>query len=109
MLRVDDRGVGGSGGDYAGATYEEMAADVLAGVAHRGSLPEIDRSRSGVFGHSEGGHLAPLVAQRSGGAVAFVVLMAGPAVAGEEVLVRQTELQLQQRGAARADIDEQVA
>lgn len=108
VLRVDDRGVGGSAGDYAAATYPDLADDTLAGVAYLGSRPEIDRTRIGLFGHSEGGYLAPLAAQRGGGSVAFEILMAGPAVPGEEVLVRQNELLLAQAGASPADVAGQV-
>ncbi|WP_214406025.1 alpha/beta hydrolase family protein [Pseudonocardia lacus] len=109
VLRVDDRGVGGSGGDYAAGRYDDMAADVLAGVSYLAGRPEIDRARIGLFGHSEGGYLAPLAAQRSAGGVAFVVMMAGPAVTGEEILARQNELLLAQAGLPQAEIDAQLA
>lgn len=109
VLRTDDRGVGGSGGDYSRATYEELTADVLAGAAHLAERPEIDPARIGLLGHSEGGSLAPLAAREAAGKVAFVVLMAGPAVSGEDVLVRQNELLLAQAGSPPADIEAQVA
>ena len=109
VLRTDDRGVGGSGGDYSRATYEELAADVLAGVTYLAARPEVDPARIGLFGHSEGGYLAPLAARGAAGAVAFTVLMAGPAVSGEEVLVRQNELLLAQAGSAPEEVEAQVA
>lgn len=109
VLRVDDRGVGGSGGDYAAGRYDDMADDVLAGVSYLAGRPEIDPARIGLFGHSEGGYLAPLAAQRSAGGVAFVVMMAGPAVPGEDILVRQNEVLLAQAGTPQAEIDAQVA
>ncbi|MFB9386903.1 alpha/beta hydrolase family protein [Pseudonocardia petroleophila] len=109
VLRTDDRGVGGSGGDYSRATYEELTADVLAGAAHLASRPEIDPARIGLLGHSEGGSLAPLVAREAAGKVAFVVLMAGPAVSGEDVLVRQNERLLAQAGSPPAEVETQVA
>lgn len=109
VLRTDDRGVGGSGGDYSRATYEDLTADVLASVAHLASRPEIDPARIGLLGHSEGGSLAPLAAREAAGNVAFVVLMAGPAVSGEDVLVRQNELLLAQAGSPPAEVQAQVA
>lgn len=109
VLRTDDRGVGGSGGDYSRATYEELAADVLAGVAYLAARPEVDPARIGLFGHSEGGYLAPLAAREAAGAVAFTVLMAGPAVSGEETLVRQNELLLAQAGSPPQEVEAQVA
>lgn len=90
-LRVDDRGVGGSSGDLSRATYDDLTGDVLAGVASLRAHPAIDRERIGLFGHSEGGYLAPLAAARSDD-VAFVIMMAGPAVPGEAVLRLQNHL-----------------
>ena len=45
----------------------------------------------GLIGHSEGGIIAPLAAVRSAD-IAFIVLMAGTGVTGEEILYRQGEL-----------------
>jgi pimeloyl-ACP methyl ester carboxylesterase len=109
VLRVDDRGVGGSGGDYAAGRYDDMADDVLAGVSYLAGRPEVDPQRIGLFGHSEGGYLAPLAAQRAPGDVAFVIMMAGPAVTGEDILVAQNEALLAQAGVPQAEIDAQVA
>lgn len=107
-LRVDDRGVGGSSGDLSGATYDDLTDDVLAGVAFLKAHPAIDPERIGLFGHSEGGYLAPLAAGRSDD-VAFVILMAGPAVPGEAVLRLQNRLIFEQLGtppaAAQAQVD----
>jgi pimeloyl-ACP methyl ester carboxylesterase len=90
VLRVDDRGVGGSTGVLSDAGIEEQADDVLAGVAYLKSRKDVRANRIGLIGHSEGGMVAPLVASQSKD-VAFIVLLAGPGVTGEEVLVRQFE------------------
>ncbi len=91
VLRVDDRGVGGSTGDRGRATSEDFAADAIAGVAFLAARPEIDPERIGLIGHSEGGIVAPMAATRSD-KVAFIVLLAGPGVPGDEILERQLEL-----------------
>ncbi|MCP3978374.1 MAG: alpha/beta fold hydrolase [bacterium] len=91
VLRVDDRGVGDSSGDIASSTTEEFAADALAGVHFLAARPEIDAQRVGLLGHSEGGVVAPLAASRSDD-VAFVVMLAGTGVPGDETLYRQMEL-----------------
>lgn len=91
VLRVDDRGVGGSGGDPAEATTEDFAGDALAGVAHLNSRPEIDPKAVGLVGHSEGGVVGPMAAARSED-VAFIVLLAGTGLPGDEILLRQNEL-----------------
>ncbi len=108
VLRMDDRGVGGSGGDLKQANYDDLTGDVLAGVAYLQGRDDIDRARIGLFGHSEGGYLGPLAAQRSRGGVAFVVMMAGPAVSGEEVLVLQNRLLFEQAGASPEQIVAQL-
>ncbi len=108
VLRVDDRGVGGSSGDLSNSTYEDLTADALAGVEYLQGRPEIDPKRIGLFGHSEGGYIAPLTADRSDD-VAFVILMAGPAAGGEEVVLEQNRLILRQQGATPEMIEEQLA
>jgi pimeloyl-ACP methyl ester carboxylesterase len=108
VLRVDDRGVGGSGGDKAQTDYDTLCTDVLAGVDYLRGRPEIDPDRIGLLGHSEGGYLAPLAAQREPGAIAFVIMLAGPAVPGHEVLVRQTELITRVVGLTPAEAAAQV-
>lgn len=106
VLRLDDRGVGGSGGAKRECTYEELAADVRAAVAFLAARPEVDPARVGLLGHSQGGYLAPLAA---GPDVAFVVMLAGPAVPGEDVLVAQNELLMAASGAPAEKIAAQVA
>lgn len=91
VLRVDDRGVGGSTGNFSEATSEDFAGDVLAGIDYLKSHKEIDPTRIGLIGHSEGGLIAPIVAVESPD-VAFIVLMAGPGITGEEILYLQSNL-----------------
>ncbi|MXZ14262.1 MAG: alpha/beta fold hydrolase [Acidimicrobiales bacterium] len=90
-LRYDDRGVGGSSGDGLQATIEDRAADVAAAVDLLISRDDIDAERIGLVGHSEGGMVAPLTASQSD-SVAFVVLLAAPAMPGPELLETQLEL-----------------
>lgn len=89
VLRVDDRGVGGSKGEVADATSEDFADDVLKGVEFLAARKDI--GKIGLIGHSEGGLIAPMVAVKSD-KVAFLVLLAGPGTTGEEILLAQTEL-----------------
>jgi fermentation-respiration switch protein FrsA (DUF1100 family) len=104
VLRVDDRGVGGSGGDASQATSEDFARDVLAGVEYLKTRKEIDPKRIGLIGHSEGGNIAPIAATQSGD-VAFIVLMAGTGVTGDVILEKQIANLLKAGGADQATID----
>ena len=91
VLRVDDRGVGGTDIGSLSATSENFADDVLAGVEFLKQRKEINPKMIGLIGHSEGGMIAPMVAARSKD-VSFIVLLAGLGQRGEDVIYTQTEL-----------------
>ncbi len=111
VLRVDDRGVGGSSGSDADATFEDMIGDVLAGVELLRSHSRVDAERVGLLGHSQGGYLAPVAALESDGGVAFAILLAGPALDGFSVLAAQNEriLEASMRAADPTISDEAIA
>ena len=88
VLRMDDRGVGGSNGSLLDSTDEDFAGDALAAVGFLGSRPEIDPRRIGLVGHSEGGIVASIAAARSA-EVSFVVLLSAPALPGDRILEAQ--------------------
>ncbi|MFO0636034.1 MAG: alpha/beta fold hydrolase [Nannocystaceae bacterium] len=107
-LRLDDRGVGGSGGDLAHATLQTLVADAVAAVAFMRMQPELAPASIGVIGHSEGGLVAPVAAARSRD-VAFVVMLAGPGISGGDVIVDQLEVIARRSGATDAQIQEAIA
>lgn len=98
VLRYDMRGVGGSSGDYDAATTADFASDAGAAVAWLKTQAEIDGSRIGVLGHSEGGIIAPAVAATDKG-VAFVVMIAGPCIRGDRLFVLQSAMTAKAYGA----------
>jgi len=104
VLRVDDRGVGGSKGDASQATSEDFANDMIAGIEYLKTRKEIDPKRIGLIGHSEGGCIAPIVAAKSND-VAFIVLMAGTGVTGDVIVEGQITNPLKAGGADQALID----
>lgn len=108
VLRTDKRGVGQTGGRLNSASYRDLTDDIAAGMTFLRGRSEIDARRIGLFGHSEGGYLAPLYAQRPDSGVAFVIMMAGPAVPGSEVLLEQNRLILTAQGATLEQVDKQV-
>lgn len=89
VLRYDKRGVGGSGGAYRDATTADFATDASAAVQFLMARPGIDPRRVGLLGHSEGGVIAPLVGAETP-KVAFIVMMAGPAVRGDRLFAAQS-------------------
>ncbi|HEY0428968.1 MAG TPA: alpha/beta fold hydrolase [Pyrinomonadaceae bacterium] len=91
VLRVDDRGIGGSDAGLPNFTSESFAGDVLAGVEYLKTRKEINPKQIGLIGHSEGGMIAPMVAASSKD-VAFIVLLAGLGQTGADVIYTQTDL-----------------
>ncbi|MDP6726000.1 MAG: alpha/beta hydrolase [Candidatus Marinimicrobia bacterium] len=93
VLRYDDRGVGDSEGGFATATSYDFANDAAAAIAYLKS--NFDFSTIGLAGHSEGGLIAPIVANQSKD-VDFIILMAGTGLTGKEILKLQGQLILKQ-------------
>lgn len=97
VLRYDDRGTAKSKGNFASATSADFTTDAIAAVEYLKTRSEIDKNKIGIIGHSEGGMIAPMAAVNSDD-VAFIVLLAGPGLTGENILKLQTELILKAEG-----------
>lgn len=97
VLRMDDRGIGQSEGEFANATTEDFTRDIEAGIDYLKTVSEIDAKKIGLMGHSEGGLVAPIIAARRGD-VAFIVLLAGPGVTGQRIVETQSALILRAEG-----------
>lgn len=103
VLRFDDRGVGQSTGNFKTATSLDFSTDVESAVDYLKTRKEIDKSKIGLAGHSEGGMIAPMVATGSGN-IAFMVLLASPAIAPEKALLIQDELIAKALGVSEPEI-----
>lgn len=91
VLRYDDRGIGKSKGSFAQATTADFASDAEAAYHYLKTRKEINKKKIGLAGHSEGGTIAPMVAAQDED-VAFIVLMAGTTIPGDEILLLQNYL-----------------
>lgn len=89
VLRYDERGVGKSTGDFTTATSKDFADDVEELLDWLKEQPKIDSDRLVLIGHSEGGIVGPMVAARRDD-VAKLVVLSGPFVNGEEIVLNQT-------------------
>jgi len=103
VLRFDKRGIGKSTGDYANATMEDFTADTAAALAYLKTRKEVDPKKIGLIGHSEGGLIPPMLATNSQ-SVAWIVLLAGPGMKGEDVLLLQSELILRAAGVSDGEV-----
>ncbi len=87
-FRYDKRGVGGSEGDYMTSDFDDRVTDAVAAVEWLRARPEVDAARVFALGHSEGALVAVRLA--AGAApVAGLVLLAGSARSGEQILLWQ--------------------
>ena len=95
-LRVDDRGVGKSGGNLKESGLPDADADAVAEVNNLKQRPEINADSVGVIGHSEGAFVAFSMAARK--EVPFIITLAGGGVSGSELLLMQRAALLRASG-----------
>ncbi|MDT9600267.1 alpha/beta hydrolase family protein [Sphingosinicella rhizophila] len=108
VLRLDDRGVGGSSGNWDIATTYDEAADIKTGLRYLRGRSDIDRKRIALLGWSEGSMIAPLIAAEDPD-VAALVLMCAPAT-GRETVDYQIRYEVDRDPAiAREDREAQAA
>ncbi len=103
VLRYDDRGTAQSEGDFKTATSQDFASDVEAAISYLKTRTDIDKSKIGLIGHSEGGIIAPMVASGSKD-VNFIVLLAGTGIRGDKLLLMQQELIGRASGVSETDL-----
>ena len=103
VLRTDDRGVGWSTGNQFESTFADLADDAVAGIEHLKSRKEINARQIGLIGHGVGGSVALIAATQSED-VAFVVLMAGIGLTGDELLLSRMILNDESRGKTQKEI-----
>lgn len=103
VLRLDDRGVGGSTGNKNLCTHEDLLRDVRAALDFMAGHDALDPSRLGLVGHSEGAILAAAAAARQPD-VSLIVLMACPSLPGEQSIHEQSARIARLAGASEAQI-----
>ena len=105
VLRYDKRGVGQSGGRAEAATLADFAEDLRAAVRFLGNRKDVDRRRLAVVGHSEGGAVGLLAADREN-RIAALVLIAAPGMTGADLNLAQVTRALAQSN--RPDTEKQA-
>ena len=108
VLRMDDRGVGGSDKGPAGATSADFADDIRAALAFLRARDDVEPSRLALIGHSEGGMIAPMVAATDP-ALRAIVIVAGPSRTGRAVSDQQVRTALIARGLTGAQLESEIA
>ncbi len=87
-LRYDKRGTGQSGGSNKIRPLTALLYDVRAGISLLCDQPQIDGKRLGVFGHSEGGYIGPMICAGDP-SIKALCFMGGPATNLLDILHHQ--------------------
>ncbi len=105
VLSWDKPGIGGSAGDWRQQTLFDRGDEALDALGWLREQPAIDPEQIGVWGHSQGGWIAPLVASKSDD-IAFVVANSGPGVTPEAQDFYGMEHTLRLNGVSEAEIEQ---
>jgi len=101
----DKRGIGESTGDFRKVPFLDLSSDGLAAVDLLKARPDVDASKIGVWGLSQGGWLSPLAASRSSDIV-FVIAVSGPGVSPGEQMVFFYASELRAQGLPDNQVEE---
>lgn len=105
VMRVDDRGMGQTTGIRPDVTTADFVKDAAFGIEYLKTRREVNPDKIGLYGHSEGGMIAEiLAAQRKD--IDFIVLMAGPGIANARLMEEQNNALFEKSGFSKEMIDE---
>ena len=104
-LRLDDRGIGGSKKGKENATSADFATDINSAVNY---LVKNGYKNIGLIGHSEGGMIAPMVANKNK-SVKFLVLLAAPGIPILDLVLDQNKKIAESTNLPQEAIDEVLA
>src|SRR4029077_2459762 len=95
VLRMDDRGMIGTNGNYKQSTTMDFAKDMLAAVTWLNNRNDIDPNRIGFIGHSEGGIIAPMAYVLEPSRIHFMVIISPPVIGLRAINRYQTREELE--------------
>ena len=96
VVRYDKRGLGQSGGRAESVTIADYAEDVRSILFWLDKQKEVDEERVALVGYGEGAGVALLTAGRERDRVSSVVLLAGIATTGAQLVIEQQKHLLSQ-------------
>jgi dienelactone hydrolase len=108
LLIYDKPGTGQSGGDWQKASFEQLSDVVLAFVKKLKARKDIDRSRIGAWGFSQGGWIAPLAASRSQD-ISFMIMQSGGGITPAEAEINEQVARMQVQKFSDTSINEAIA
>ena len=96
VITFDQRGTGSSAGNWQATGPEQKAEDVVAMLRSVDTNPAVDKKRIGAWGPSNGGWVAPIVANDY--PLAFIILKSAPAESIESNVAYEVEQALREHG-----------
>ncbi|NNE66229.1 MAG: alpha/beta fold hydrolase [Pyrinomonadaceae bacterium] len=97
VLLPDKRGSEKSGGNWRNSSLEDLATDTISAIDYLKKQKEVPVSSIGIVGMSEGGRIAPIIANESSD-VAFVVNVVGGALSSHDQLFYEENYNVQEMG-----------
>lgn len=107
VLVFDRRGSGGSGGDFERADFDDLAEDVLAAVEFLRSRSDIDGSKIGLHGTSQGAWIAPIAAAKKP-EIACIIAVSASGVTPAEQMDYGVAFHLKRAGLDQSMIDKAI-
>ncbi len=107
VLRYDDRGVGKSEGSFDTATSADFADDAEAAFNFLRNDSRIDKRKTGIAGHSEGGIIAQIVGARNKD-LGFIISLAGPGTEIDQLLMNQNKAMHLANGGDLSEIEKEL-
>ncbi len=108
VLGYDKRGVGGSSGDWKTASFDDLAADVVAAFEYLKTRRDIDSAQIGLLGVSQAGWIMPIAAVRAKD-LAFLISISGAGITTAETTIDQAQNEMTARGMKPQTIADIVA
>ncbi len=102
VVVYDKHGLGESGGNYAISTFDDYVDDAGHAAAYLSQRKDVDDSRIGILGFSQGGRLAPVAAVRYPH-FSFVASVSGPIAS-----VKETRLYALKSSYREAEVPDEV-
>ena len=104
VLRYDPPGVGGSTGEYGTEILSERAAEAMSALNHLQTRADIDGSRVGLWGVSQGSWVIAQAAADHPDDVAFLISVSGAGISVADQQVWGIETQTAAAGLGEADV-----
>jgi len=108
VLRYDKRGVGKSAGQFIPFDLENFSNDGIAGIEYLKTINEIDKSKIGAIGISQGGLVVPMMITKCRD-IKFAVLLGSPGIWGKDFIYSSQLAITKAAGFKEKDVNEMTA